>query len=145
VLYELKNAFFHVGKAHVLQQVIGVSMGSKAGPVLAWAVCMVNEHQYHAALGADTRFIHVKRYFDDVRQLVLVPPDKGEEWACRHIQQLLLNCYPSSLRLILNSSGHTADMLGCTTLFIAGQLHCLHKNKNAANACSSGPASCSSD
>jgi hypothetical protein len=27
-------------------------MGSKAGPVLAWAVCGVNEHQYHAALGA---------------------------------------------------------------------------------------------
>lgn len=131
VLYELKHAFFHVGKAHVLQQVIGVSMGSKAGPVLAWAVCMVNEHQYHTALGADTRYIHVKRYFDDVWQLVIVPTGKGKEWADGHIQKLLLDCYPSSLRLILNSCGHTAQMLGCITLFIAGQIHCLHKNKNA--------------
>jgi hypothetical protein len=80
---------------------------------------------------------HCEALHDDVWQLVRVPPDKEEEWACRHIQQLLLNCYPSSLRLILNSSGHTAHMLGCTTLFVAGHLHCLHKNKSAANACSS--------
>eukprot|EP00775_Hariotina_reticulata_P001311 gene1311-biopygen2583 len=36
VLYELKHAFFKVGCTHIMQQVIGVSMGSKGGPVLAW-------------------------------------------------------------------------------------------------------------
>jgi hypothetical protein len=48
VLYELQHAFFHVGCKHIMQQVIGVSMGSKGGPVLAWCVCMVNEHRFTA-------------------------------------------------------------------------------------------------
>jgi hypothetical protein len=134
VLYELKHAFFHVGKSHVLQQIIGVSMGSKAGPVLAWAVCMVHEHKYHASLGADSRFIHVKRYFDDVWQLVVVPADKEEGWSDMQVRKLLSDCYPSSPRLILNSCGHTAHMLGCITQFSDGQLHCLHRHKNAVDA-----------
>jgi hypothetical protein len=62
VLYELNHAFFHVGKSHMLQQIIGVGMGSKAGHILAWAVCMVHEN---ASPVADYPLhTHVKRYFD---------------------------------------------------------------------------------
>jgi hypothetical protein len=61
IVYELLPSFFNVGKSHVLQQTIGVSMGSKGGPVLAWAVCMVHEHMYAASLGADAKFIYGKR------------------------------------------------------------------------------------
>lgn len=57
VLYELRHAYFHVGSQHVMQQVIGVSMGSKGGPVLAWCVCMINEHRFHSSLGVDSKYI----------------------------------------------------------------------------------------
>ena len=73
MLYELRHAFFRVGKTHVLRQAIGVSMGSAAGPVLDWNVCMVHEAAFHRTLGADEHYIHVFRYFDDVWQLLLVP------------------------------------------------------------------------
>jgi hypothetical protein len=130
ILYELQHAYFNVGKAHVLQQTVGVSMGSKGGPVLAWAVCMVHEHTYAASLGSDAKFIHVKRYFDDVWQLLIVPCNKPATWVASHAIKLQHHCYPKSLRLIVNSMGPTAQMLGCVTTVVDGRLHCTHYNKN---------------
>jgi hypothetical protein len=132
VLYELRHAFFHVGCKHIMQQVIGVSMGSKGGPVLAWCVCMVNEHRFHRTLGVDSRYIRVYRYFDDVWQLLMVPihvPD-GREWVAHKVLALQQDCYPASLRLIQNSLGPEADMLACVTRVVDGDLSCVHKSKN---------------
>jgi hypothetical protein len=107
VLYELQHTFFHVGCKHIMQQVIGVSMGSKGGPVLAWCVCMVNEHRFHSTLGVDARYLRVHRYFDDVWQLLMVPTDvpSGCEWVEEKVAALQQRCYPSSLRLLQNSFG----------------------------------------
>jgi hypothetical protein len=132
VLYELKHAFFKVGVSHVLQQSIGVAMGSKSGPVLAWAVCMIHEDKFHSSLGSDTRYIHVYRYFDDVWQLLLVPQHVDlVAWKEKALKSLEEECYPSSLRLIVNSVGSTADMLSSQTTLQSGYLHCIHKCKNA--------------
>ena len=132
LLYELKHAFFHVGCEHVLRQLMGVAMGSKGGPVLAWCVCMVNENRFHGTLGVDTRYIRVFRYFDDVWQLLMVPA--GAEscvWVNRQVAALQSACYPSSLRLIQNSLSTEADMLSCVTKIEAdGKLTCVHKSKN---------------
>jgi len=136
VLYELKHAFFKVGTANILQQRIGVSMGSRSGPVLAWAVCMVSEHAFHMTLGADARFIHTTRYFDDVYQLILVPVDTpasgATEYARSVVDKHAQQCYPQSLRLIQNSFGYAAEMLACSTSVGPDRaLHCMHRNKNA--------------
>jgi hypothetical protein len=131
VLYELKHAYFHVGSSHIMQQVIGVSMGSKGGPVLAWCVCMVNEIRFHESLGVDSRYIRVGRYFDDVLQLLMVPAEQGPGWAADHVARLQGVCYPRSLRLIKNSLGREAEMLSCTVAFKQGVLSCVHKCKNA--------------
>jgi len=81
LLYELKHAYFHVGSKHIMQQVMGVAMGSKGGPVLAWCVCMINEHKFHSSLGVDAKYIRTYRYFDDVWQLLIVPASvDGETW-----------------------------------------------------------------
>ena len=130
MLYELRHAFFRVGKTHVLRQAIGVSMGSAAGPVLAWNVCMVHEAAFHRTLGADEHYIHVFRYFDDVWQLLLVPRGANSSWVESAIQALRLNCYPASLRLILNGVGQSAEMLSCLTGIRDGVLHCRHRCKN---------------
>lgn len=133
VLYELQHAFFHVGCKHIMQQVIGVSMGSKGGPVLAWCVCMINEHRFHSTLGVDTRYIRVFRYFDDVWQLLLVPADvdSSSDWVERQVTALQERCYPSSLRLLQNSLGPDADMLACVTSVAGGELVCVHRSRNA--------------
>jgi hypothetical protein len=135
LLYELRHAYFRVGTSTMLQQIMGVSMGSKGGPVLAWAVCMASEHMFHNTLRADARFIHVMRYFDDVWQLVLVPAEhraNPSAWVDRAACLLTTACYPASLRLIENSRGAVADMLSCTTFVDPeANLHCLHKNRNA--------------
>lgn len=133
VLYELRHAFFHVGCDTIMQQVIGVSMGSKGGPVLAWCVCMVNEHKFHSTLGADARHLRVYRYFDDVWQLLMVPsavPD-SQEWVADKVAALERDCYPASLRLLRNSLGHSAEMLSCTTQVVGGELVCVHRSKNS--------------
>jgi hypothetical protein len=113
VLYELKHTFFHVNIAHMLQQTIGVSMGSKGGPVLAWTVCMIHEDIFHSSLGVDNKFIHVYRYFDDVWQLLLIPANVVDHaaWKDKALNGLQHGCYPSSLRLIVNSVGTSAEML----------------------------------
>jgi hypothetical protein len=103
ILYELQHAFFKVGKSLVLQHTVGVSMSSKGGPVLAWAVCMVHEHMYAATLGSDAKLIHVKRYFDFVWQLVIVPTDKPITWVAMHAVKLQHHCYPKSVGLIVGS------------------------------------------
>lgn len=133
VLYELRHAFFHVGCKHIMQQVIGVSMGSKGGPVLAWCVCMVNEHRFHSSLGVDSRYIRVYRYFDDVWQLLMVPSFVADSraWVDSRVAALQHDCYPASLRLIQNSLGPDADMLACTTRVVGGELCCVHRSKNA--------------
>jgi hypothetical protein len=133
VLNKLQHAFFHVGCKHIMQQVIGVSMGSKGGPVLAWCVCMVNEHRFHSSLGVDARYIRVYRYFDDVWQLLMVPAYVAcaQEWIARKVTALEKDCYPASLRLLQNSLGSEADMLACTTSVVGGELFCVHKSKNA--------------
>jgi protein tyrosine phosphatase (PTP) superfamily phosphohydrolase (DUF442 family) len=79
LLYELQHAYFHVGCSHIMQQVMGAAMGSKGGPVLAWCVCMINEHRFHASLGRDSRFLKNWRFFDDVWQLLLVPSGEDKE------------------------------------------------------------------
>lgn len=132
LLYELKHAYFHVGCKHIMQQVMGVSMGSKGGPVLAWCVCMINENRFHATLGRDSRYLRVFRYFDDVWQLLLVPSDvDGDTWVAKQVAALQSDCYPSSLRLIQNSLGDSAEMLACHTFVKNGNLHCVHRSKNA--------------
>jgi hypothetical protein len=132
VLYELQHAYFHVGCKHIMQQVIGVAMGSKGGPVLAWCVCMVNEHRFHSSLGVDSRYIRVYRYFDDVWQLLMVPSHVADsrEWVESKVVALEKDCYPASLRLIQNSLGPEADMLACVTRVVDGDLCCVHKSKN---------------
>lgn len=130
MLYELQHAFFRVGRAHVLRQAIGVSMGSAAGPVLAWNVCMVHEAAFHRSLGVDERFIRVFRYFDDVWQLLLVPRGADSSWVERAVDALRRNCYPTSLRLILNSVGDSAEMLSCLTGVKGVVLSCRHRCKN---------------
>lgn len=131
LLYELKHTYFHVGCSHIMQQVIGVSMGSKGGPVLAWCVCMVNEIKFHESLGVDNRYIRVCRYFDDVLQLLLVPSQTDQaEWVTNAVAKLQSCCYPSSLRLIRNSLGQQADMLSCRVTY-NGTLQCMHQCKNA--------------
>jgi hypothetical protein len=47
-----------------------------------------------------------------------------------HVVKLLHHCYPKSLRLIVNSMGPAAQMLGCMTTVVDGNLHCVHYNKN---------------
>ena len=136
LLFELQNAYFRVGTSVILKQVMGVSMGSKGGPVLAWAVCMASEHAFHSTLGVDSRYVHIMRYFDDVFQLLLVPTSEilnPGAWVDRMASRLQTACYPASLRLIQNSRGRSADMLACT-VFVDAQLrlHCVHRNKNAA-------------
>jgi hypothetical protein len=115
-----------------MQQVIGVSMGSKGGPVLAWCVCMVNEHKFHNSLGVDSRYIRVYRYFDDVWQLLMVPAHVADKtgWVQSKVAALEKDCYPASLRLIRNSLGPEADMLACVTHVVDGNLCCVHKSKN---------------
>lgn len=132
LLYELKHAYFHVGNNIIMQQVMGVAMGSKGGPVLAWCVCMVNEHRFHSSLGVDSKFVRVYRYFDDVWQLLMVPAgvDQGA-WVSRQVTALQNCCYPSSLRLIQNSLGTEAEMLSCHTSITNGKLTCVHRSKNA--------------
>jgi hypothetical protein len=132
VLYELQHAYFHVGCRHIMQQVIGVSMGSKGGPVLAWCVCMMNEHRFHSTLGVDARYLRVFRYFDDVWQLLMVPATElwDEQWVESKVAALQQSCYPASLRLIQNSLGPEADMLSCYTRVVDGELICVHKSKN---------------
>ena len=132
LLYELKHTYFHVGCSHIMQQIIGVSMGSKGGPALAWCVCMVNEIRFHESLGVDNRYIRVCRYFDDVLQLLLVPSQysSAAEWVSNAVAKLQSCCYPPSLRLLRNSLGQEADMLSCR-VFYNGTLHCMHKCKNA--------------
>jgi hypothetical protein len=132
-MYELQHAFFHVGCKHIMQQVIGVSMGSKGGPVLAWCVCMVNEHRFHSSLGVDSRYIRVYRYFDDVWQLLMVPAHVSDVqgWVESKVTALQQDCYPASLRLIQNSLGPEADMLACVTRVVDGDLCCVHRSKNA--------------
>ena len=44
---------------------------------------------------------------------------------------LKLQQHPKSLRLIVNSMGPAAQMLGCMTTVLDGKLHCTHYNKNA--------------
>lgn len=129
VLYELQNAYFKVGSQHLLRQKVGVSMGSKAGPVLAWTVCMVHEYHYLSTLGADAKFIHVSRYFDDVWQLFMIPTDAPSGWLNQHVARLQTACYPTSLRLIQNSIGKCAHMLGCWTSVKDGDLLCVHRCK----------------
>lgn len=133
VLYELRHAYFHVGSKHVMQQVIGVSMGSKGGPVLAWCVCMINEHRFHSSLGVDSRFIRIYRYFDDVWQLLMVPSQVADSagWVESRVEALKTGCYPASLRLIQNSLGPDAEMLSCSTRVDGGDLICVHKSKNS--------------
>lgn len=135
LLFELQNAYFRVGTSVILRQVMGVSMGSKGGPVLAWAVCMVSEHAFHSTLGVDSKYVHVMRYFDDIFQLMLVPTVQilnPTAWVDRIAGRLQTACYPASLRLIQNSRGHTADMLACTVSVDAQlRVHCVHRNKNA--------------
>lgn len=132
VLYELRHAFFHVGCKHILRQVIGVSMGSKGGPVLAWCVCMINEHRFHSSLGADARYIRIYRYFDDVWQLLLVPSGvaDAQQWVASRVEALQTGCYPASLRLIENSLGPAAEMLSCSTVVAGHELFCVHRSKN---------------
>lgn len=115
VLYELQHAFFHVGCRHIVQQVIGVSMGSKGGPVLAWCVCMINEHCFHSTLGVDAKYLRVLRYFGDVWQLLMVPAGARRGWVGRQVTALQKDCYPASLRLLQNSLGAEAEMLSCVT------------------------------
>lgn len=133
LLYELQHAFFHVGCSHIMQQVMGVAMGSKGGPVLAWCVCMINEHRFQASLGRDSRYLRVWRYFDDVWQLLLVPSGEDKEtWLQRQVMSLQSDCYPSSLRLIQNSLSTEAEMLAChTSINDEGCLTCIHRSKNA--------------
>lgn len=132
LLFELHNAYFHVGSSLLLRQVMGVAMGSKGGPVLAWCVCMMNEHRFHATLGVDSRYIRVFCYFDDVWQLLLVPRGiDGDAWVAKQVAALKSDCYPASLRLLQNSQGSEADMLACWTAVIGGQLVCVHRSKNA--------------
>lgn len=130
VLYELRHAYFHVGCKHIMQQVIGVSMGSKGGPVLAWCVCIVNEHRFHSTLGVET--IRVYRYFDDVWQLLMVPASVSDSitWVESKVTALQKDCYPASLRFIQNSLGPEAEMLSCVTRVVGGELFCVHKSKN---------------
>jgi hypothetical protein len=131
VMYELQHAYFHVGCSHIMQQIIGVSMGSKGGPVLAWCVCMINEHRFHSSLGVDSRYIRVFRYFDDVWQLLMVPAQQaGDDWVSGKVHALEHDCYPASLRLIQNSLGAEADMLSCSTRVAGMELVCVHKSKN---------------
>jgi hypothetical protein len=133
VLYELQHAYFHVGCKHIMRQVMGVSMGSKGGPVLAWCVCMVNEHRFHSTLGVDARYLRVFRYFDDVWQLLLVPAyvSCGKEWVDSQVAALQEGCYPASLRLLQNSLGPEADMLACVTRVEGAELTCVHRSRNA--------------
>ncbi len=131
ILYELKHAYFHVGCSHIMQQIMGVSMGSKGGPALAWCVCMVNEIKFHETLGVDSRYVKIGRYFDDVLQLLLVPAEQGTSWAADHVARLQGTCYPQSLRLIRNSLGQHAEMLSCSVAFEKGVLTCVHRCKNA--------------
>jgi hypothetical protein len=119
LIYELHHTFFKVGSAHILKQIIGVAMGSKGGPVLAWSVCMVSEYYYMSSLGSDARYIHTFRYFDDVFQLLLIANDAPSDWVKTVLQSA---CYPSSLRLIANSMGYTADMLACRCRSILGMV-----------------------
>jgi hypothetical protein len=139
MLFELHNAYFRVGKAHILHQGMGVSMGSSGGPVVAWNVCMVSEAKFHATLGADERFIKVYRYFDDVWQLLIEPTGAGVSWVDDAVRSLQHQCYPASLRLILNSVAQSAEMLSCITRVGGdGVIHCLHRCKNAASWLSQG-------
>jgi hypothetical protein len=132
LLYELQHAYFHVGCQHIMQQVMGVAMGSKGGPVLAWCVCMINEQRFHESLGTDSRYLKVWRYFDDVWQLLLVPSGVDrEEWVDRQVAALQSDCYPASLRLIQNSLSTEAEMLACQTSITDAKLVCIHRSKNA--------------
>jgi hypothetical protein len=88
-----------------------------------------------ASLGADAKFIRVKRCFDDVWQLVIVPSNEPTSWVASHAVQLLHHCNPKSHRLIVNSMGPTAQMIGCMTTAVDAKLHCAHYNKNDRTAC----------
>lgn len=111
---------------------MGVAMGSKGGPVLAWCVCMINEYRFHSTLGVDSRHLRVYRYFDDVWQLMIVPRlEQSEDWVSNKVAALQSSCYPTSLRLIQNSQGHTAEMLSCRTEIVGNSLTCVHRSKNA--------------
>jgi hypothetical protein len=132
LLYELKHAYFHVGKHTIMRQIMGVAMGSKGGPVLAWCVCMINEHRFHASLGRDSKYIRIFRYFDDVWQLLMIPSSADpQEWVTRQVAALQSECYPASLRLIQNSLDTEAEMLSCYTSVADGHLVCVHRSKNA--------------
>ncbi len=126
VQFDLEHIEFTIGK-HILKQINGCPMGGFLSAHYAIITCAYYEYKFHSSLLSSSHIFTV-RYMDD---LLCIHTFDSSSIAARQqsfqtIQQLLNNCYDSSLELELTCNKNGNDRwftyLDCT-LSITNDIH----------------------
>ena len=129
VKLDIKNCYMRLGN-YILQQIVGIPMGSPLSAVLAILCCCIAEYNWQISLKQRNIFDHIflTRYVDD--GLIIIKQNKDNKLLRNKIIDDLFQKYPKKLRLIIEQQGKHVHFLENKLLVNNSSITIQHYNKN---------------